>query len=51
MIKYQHGQSLVEFVASCGVLVILLAAIPMVGKLGTLQLKANSAADYVAWRV
>lgn len=47
----QEGQSLVEFVASCGVLVILLTAIPMVGKLGTLQLKANSAADYAAWRL
>ena len=51
MTKYSKGQSIAEFVVASGVMGMLMIAIPMISKVGTVKLKSEQAADYVAWRV
>lgn len=47
----EQGQSLVEFVASVGVLLAFLIGIPLVAKIANANLMSIQALDYAAWRV
>lgn len=47
----QNGQSIVEFVASIGVLVVFLIAIPIVAKIANVNIMSIQALDYATWRV
>lgn len=47
----EQGQSLVEFVASVGVLLAFLIGIPIVAKIANANLMSVQALDYAAWRV
>lgn len=47
----QNGQSIVEFVASIGVLVAFLIGIPIVAKIANVNIMSIQALDYATWRV
>lgn len=47
----QNGQSIVEFVASIGVLVAFLIGIPIVAKIANINIMSIQALDYATWRV
>lgn len=47
----QNGQSIVEFVASVGVLVAFLIGIPIVAKIANINIMSIQALDYATWRV
>lgn len=47
---YQSGQSIVELVASIGVLVAFLIGIPIIAKIANVNIMSIQALDYAAWR-
>lgn len=47
----QNGQSIVEFVASIGVLVAFLIGIPIIAKIANVNIMSIQALDYATWRV